>query len=204
MARKHACEDISPTPATNKLEANALVASLLTKMPRVARKSRSEENARLKIYKFRTQINAEEGIFGGQCEARWTPGSGGMKELSTSPTYRSTLVSQQQGFFAHGLPYTSATVCFGAAVRSVVVVLDALCLSAQVDFVDINMGCPIDLVCDKGMGAALMGRTRKLRGIIAVSVCVCVFVGGASASNENELGFFSKFLSRSTFTKICA
>lgn len=38
----------------------------------------------------------------------------------------------------------------------------------QVDFVDINMGCPIDLVCDKGMGAALMGRTRKLRGIIAV------------------------------------
>ena len=31
------------------------------------------------------------------------------------------------------------------------------------------MGCPIDLVCDKGMGAALMGRTRKLRGIIAVS-----------------------------------
>ncbi|CAM9488087.1 unnamed protein product [Ectocarpus sp. 4 AP-2014] len=35
------------------------------------------------------------------------------------------------------------------------------------DFVDINMGCPIDLVCDKGMGAALMGRSRKLRGIIA-------------------------------------
>ena len=34
------------------------------------------------------------------------------------------------------------------------------------------MGCPIDLVCDKGMGAALMGRTRKLRGIIAVSVSV--------------------------------
>lgn len=40
------------------------------------------------------------------------------------------------------------------------------------DFVDINMGCPIDLVCDKGMGAALMGRTRKLRGIIAVRPCV--------------------------------
>ncbi|CAM9311798.1 unnamed protein product, partial [Laminaria digitata] len=36
-----------------------------------------------------------------------------------------------------------------------------------VDFVDINMGCPIDLVCDKGMGAALMNRGRKLRGIIA-------------------------------------
>lgn len=31
------------------------------------------------------------------------------------------------------------------------------------------MGCPIDLVCEKGMGAALMGRTQKLRGIISVS-----------------------------------
>ncbi|CBJ31922.1 conserved unknown protein [Ectocarpus siliculosus] len=39
--------------------------------------------------------------------------------------------------------------------------------NAKMDFVDINMGCPIDLVCDKGMGAALMGRSRKLRGIIA-------------------------------------
>lgn len=47
--------------------------------------------------------------------------------------------------------------------------------SPQVDFVDINLGCPIDLVCDKGMGAALMGRTRKLRGIIAVSVCSSSF-----------------------------
>ena len=34
------------------------------------------------------------------------------------------------------------------------------------------MGCPIDLVCDKGMGAALMNRGRKLRGIIAVRLGV--------------------------------
>lgn len=40
--------------------------------------------------------------------------------------------------------------------------------TSQLDFVDINMGCPIDLVCDKGMGAALMSRRRKLKGIIAV------------------------------------
>lgn len=37
---------------------------------------------------------------------------------------------------------------------------------------DINMGCPIDLVCDKGMGAALMNRGRKLRGIIAVRAVI--------------------------------
>lgn len=50
---------------------------------------------------------------------------------------------------------------------------DVVCVgfNKQVDFVDINMGCPIDLVCEKGMGAALMGRTHKLRGIISVSSC---------------------------------
>ena len=35
-----------------------------------------------------------------------------------------------------------------------------------VDFVDVNMGCPIDLVCQRGMGSTLMGRQAKIRGII--------------------------------------
>ncbi|KAF5842759.1 hypothetical protein DUNSADRAFT_5131 [Dunaliella salina] len=34
-----------------------------------------------------------------------------------------------------------------------------------VDFVDINCGCPIDLVCDKGAGSALLLRPRKLEDI---------------------------------------
>ena len=33
----------------------------------------------------------------------------------------------------------------------------------DIDFVDMNLGCPIDLVCDKGAGAALMLREKKLR-----------------------------------------
>jgi tRNA-dihydrouridine synthase 3 len=34
----------------------------------------------------------------------------------------------------------------------------------EVDFVDINCGCPLDLVCNKGMGAAAMGKVRRGAG----------------------------------------
>ena len=35
----------------------------------------------------------------------------------------------------------------------------------NVDFIDINMGCPIDLLCHKGGGAALMQRPEKIKTI---------------------------------------
>jgi len=34
------------------------------------------------------------------------------------------------------------------------------------DFVDINMGCPIDLIFKKGMGSGLMGRRRPMEAIV--------------------------------------
>lgn len=38
--------------------------------------------------------------------------------------------------------------------------------SLDVDFVDMNLGCPLDLVCDKGAGAKLMLRDSKLKGSV--------------------------------------
>mmetsp|Transcript_21392 Transcript_21392/g.50927 ORF Transcript_21392/g.50927 Transcript_21392/m.50927 type:complete len:701 (-) Transcript_21392:22-2124(-) len=36
----------------------------------------------------------------------------------------------------------------------------------DVDFVDMNLGCPLDLLCQKGAGAALMMREKKLKGAL--------------------------------------
>jgi|UPI000581AAB3 tRNA-dihydrouridine synthase 3 len=45
----------------------------------------------------------------------------------------------------------------------------------NVDFVDLNLGCPLDIVCNKGSGAALMMRDKRLRssveGILETLTC---------------------------------
>ncbi|KXZ47992.1 hypothetical protein GPECTOR_31g355 [Gonium pectorale] len=38
--------------------------------------------------------------------------------------------------------------------------------SVSVDFMDINMGCPIDLVCDKSAGSALLRQPRRIEQIV--------------------------------------
>lgn len=41
-----------------------------------------------------------------------------------------------------------------------------ICETMNVDFIDINCGCPIDLIFNKGEGSALMGRLTKFEQII--------------------------------------
>lgn len=48
-------------------------------------------------------------------------------------------------------------------MKQVVTLLDR---ETDVDFVDVNLGCPIDLVTDQGAGSALMTRVTKLRSIV--------------------------------------
>merc|ERR1712226_84201 len=45
-------------------------------------------------------------------------------------------------------------------------VTELLNKECDVDFIDINMGCPIDLVYKKGEGSALMRRLNKLEMIV--------------------------------------
>jgi tRNA-dihydrouridine synthase 3 len=43
---------------------------------------------------------------------------------------------------------------------------DLIGQNLEIDFLDLNLGCPIDLVCNKGAGSALMTRRNRLRGVI--------------------------------------
>lgn len=51
----------------------------------------------------------------------------------------------------------------------------------NVDFVDLNVGCPIDLICKRGAGSALADRPRRFEAIVRtmdsiLSWCVCLSV----------------------------
>ena len=68
----------------------------------------------------------------------------------------------------------------------------------DVDFIDINMGCPINLIFDKGMGSALLDRPSRMSAIIKTSVEVSITAICAKAF----LWFFNLALQRSHHCQI--
>ena len=38
--------------------------------------------------------------------------------------------------------------------------------TCELDFVDINCGCPIDLICDKGAGSTLMTKPKRMEQVV--------------------------------------
>lgn len=54
----------------------------------------------------------------------------------------------------------------GNDIRQMCEVAQLLEEEFNVDFVDINCGCPIDLLCKRGMGAGLMERKQRLSNIV--------------------------------------
>jgi tRNA-dihydrouridine synthase 3 len=63
----------------------------------------------------------------------------------------------------------------GGYVDTVTAAVELINAEAQVDFIDLNCGCPIDLVCNKGSGSSLMEKGSRmqqlLRGMVSVSDC---------------------------------
>lgn len=39
----------------------------------------------------------------------------------------------------------------------------------SVDFIDINMGCPIDIVVNKGAGSALLTKPMRMKSVVEVA-----------------------------------
>lgn len=65
-------------------------------------------------------------------------------------------------------------------------VSELIAREVQVDFIDINMGCPIDLVCKIGAGSALMNRPKKLEEVVSAAL-TGIELGSAGKDHMPEL-----------------
>merc|ERR1712130_93341 len=53
----------------------------------------------------------------------------------------------------------------GSHANSMAACAELLTENLNIDFLDINCGCPIDVICNKGAGSSLMGRKSRLESI---------------------------------------
>lgn len=72
----------------------------------------------------------------------------------------------------------------GSHVDQCTNVVEVLNKHSQVDFIDLNVGCPVDMMCQQGLGSALLSRLTRLEDIVtgmcqtsAVPITVKVRIG---------------------------
>lgn len=57
----------------------------------------------------------------------------------------------------------------GAYPDTVARTVELIDQECTVDFIDINMGCPIDIVVNKGAGSALLTKPMRMKNVIQVA-----------------------------------
>lgn len=58
-----------------------------------------------------------------------------------------------------------AQIC-GAYPDTITRTVELVDSNCSVDFIDINMGCPIDVVVDRGAGSALLTKPTRMKSVI--------------------------------------
>lgn len=88
-----------------------------------------------------------------------------------------------------------AQICgaYPDTVSRAVELIDKECV---LDFIDINMGCPIDIVVNKGAGSALLTKPMRMKsvvgsasGIVDTPITIKVLCKLAFMFNRNDLKF---------------
>lgn len=63
---------------------------------------------------------------------------------------------------------------------------EVLSNETDIDFIDLNCGCPIDLIFKQGSGSALMARPNRLSKVIQ-GRCLIIFFGGVGGEEYGQL-----------------
>ena len=60
----------------------------------------------------------------------------------------------------------------GAYPDTVTRTVELIDQECTVDFIDINMGCPIDIVVNKGAGSALLMKPTRMKGVVQAASAI--------------------------------
>jgi len=79
--------------------------------------------------------------------------------------------------------------------------------TCSVDFVDLNCGCPLDLVCNRGMGASMMGKHGRLRDLVVtmsrILPCPVTVKMRTGIEKDRDLRFAHKLISKMRIWSAC-